>query len=96
MTKISKEEASHIAYLSRIKTDEKNLLELAPQVASVLSYAACVKEVQGHINQDLNVLRENRTRKDEVDIIVQPKLLLQEVPSKEGSLIVVPMILEHT
>lgn len=96
MTKLSKQEASHIAYLSRIATDEKNLQELAPHVASVLSYAACVKEIEGSINQNLNLLKENRIRKDEVKIMVKSELLLQEVPAKEGTFIVVPMILEHT
>jgi len=96
MATISREETNRIAYLSYIRLNDKALNEITRQLGSVLNYAVCVREVQGTITPVEVLLKENRTRKDLVDVIVNSELLLEEVPQREGSLILVPMILEHS
>lgn len=91
---ITKEEVSKIARLSNLSVRDEEINAVTRQLDSVLSYAACVKEVVGSVDDSIHgKIKNNKTRLDVVDQISSQELLMQ-VPSKEGNLIVVPMILE--
>jgi len=93
---ITKEEVLKIARLSNLSMRDEDINRVTRQLDSVLSYAARVKEVSGSMDDSVHgKIKNNKTRLDIVDQISVQELLAQ-VPSKEGNLIVVPMILEAT
>ena len=91
---ITKEEVSKIARLSNLSVCDEEINAVTRQLDSVLSYTARVKEVVGSVDDSMHgKIKSNKTRLDIIDQISSKELLVQ-VPSKEGNLIVVPMILE--
>jgi len=91
---ITGQEVLKIARLSNLFVSDEEINQITNQLDSVLSYAARVKKVEG--SQEIFSDFATKTNKTRVDVVYQisSQELLALVPEKEGSLIVVPMILE--
>ena len=94
---ISKEEVKHVARLSRLEFEEKELKEFTEKFASVIDYVEKLKEVDCtgvkptyHPHPNLrNVMREDKV-KDSLD----RDDIMKNAPDNENGYIKIPKVLE--
>lgn len=91
--KITKEEVLRLAEISKIHIEESEIESIITQLEAVLSYAQCVQEVVGEMeeqpsNRNINFFRE--------DVVMQENSqdVLARAPEREEDFFVVPSILE--
>jgi len=92
--KISRDEVLKIARMSRVALHENEIEPLAKQLEQVLTYAERITEITADVKEpstkNVNMFRE--------DVVARqyPEEILAQAPEREGSLFVVPAILENS
>jgi len=87
----------HIALLSRLELDEKDLETYSKQLASILSYISKLNEIDTanvHPTSHPLATLKNVFRKDVLKKSLAPEEALKNAPSKEGNFFKVPQIIE--
>jgi aspartyl-tRNA(Asn)/glutamyl-tRNA(Gln) amidotransferase subunit C len=96
-TTIDKKTVKHVALLSRLELNEKELEEYSSQLASILSYIAKLNEADTEgvqpTSHALPTLK-NVFRKDVLRPSLKTDDALKNAPSKEGSFFKVPKVIE--
>lgn len=94
---IDKKTVSHVALLSRLELDEKELELYSSQLAAILSYINKLNEVDTKgvppTSHPLSTLK-NVFRKDVLKKSLQLDETLKNAPSKEGDFFKVPQVIE--
>jgi len=94
---IEKKDVKHVALLSRLEFDEKDLETYSKQLASILSYIGKLNEIDTTnvhpTSHPLSTLK-NVFRKDSLKKSLSPEEALANAPAKEGGLFRVPQIIE--
>jgi aspartyl/glutamyl-tRNA(Asn/Gln) amidotransferase C subunit len=93
MALISRDEIIKIAQISNIKLHESEIEPLCKELEAVLAYAQCVTQVEGDVPDNAS-LAYNVVRED-VIISTDPDTLLKQAPDREGSMFVVPLVIEQ-
>ena len=94
---IDKKDVKHVALLSRLELDEKDLDVYSKQLAAILSYISKLNEIEtSNVNPTSHPLStlKNVFRKDVLKKSLPPSEVLANAPSKEGDLFKVPQIIE--
>jgi len=95
---IKPEELDHLADLARIELDENDKKSLVKDFDSILAYVDQLKEVkvstaaEERIGAVRNVLREDKAEPVSEE---ERKLLLDNIPDKEGEFVAVKKIIEQ-
>lgn len=94
---IDKSTVKHVAHLSRLELDEKELETYSRQLASILSYIDKLNEIDtkdvtptSHAIAGL----KNVFRKDVLKPSLETEEVLKNAPAKEGAFFKVPQIIE--
>lgn len=94
---IEKKDVKHVALLSRLELDEKDLETYSRQLASILSYISKLNEIDTAnvhpTSHPLSTLK-NVFIKDTLKRSLTPEDALRNAPSKEGEFFKVPQIIE--
>lgn len=97
MKSIDKNTVKHVALLSRLELDEKEIELYAGQLASILSYISKLNEVNTDDAQPtthpLSTLK-NVFRKDVLKPSAPVEDVLRNAPAKEGDFFKVPQVIE--
>ncbi len=95
---MKREEIEHLAELSRIKLDEKEIQVFSEEIAAILEYVGVIKDltVKGQMEPTLtprfNVFRPDVVTNDPDHYSAD---LLEAMPNKKGRHMVVKKILSH-
>jgi aspartyl/glutamyl-tRNA(Asn/Gln) amidotransferase C subunit len=92
---INKSDVLKVAWLSNVIVYDHEIPVFLKQLDAVLSYAARVNEVETCVAEkeyDID-MKQNISRKD-MTVRQNTEIVLSQAPAREGSLIIVPMILE--
>jgi aspartyl-tRNA(Asn)/glutamyl-tRNA(Gln) amidotransferase subunit C len=87
----------HVALLSRLELDEKDLDVYSKQLAAILSYISKLNEIDTkdvHPTSHPLTTLKNVFRKDLLKSSLDPQEALKNAPSKEGDFFKVPQIIE--
>ena len=94
---IDKETVKHVAFLSRLELDEKELELYSRQLADILSYINKLNEIDtkevpptSHVLPTL----KNVFRKDSLKKSLDAKEVLKNAPSRDGDFFKVPQVIE--
>ncbi|MDP3791800.1 MAG: Asp-tRNA(Asn)/Glu-tRNA(Gln) amidotransferase subunit GatC [Candidatus Omnitrophota bacterium] len=94
---IDKKDVLHVALLSRLKLDEKDLDIYSKQLASILSYISKLNEIDTNnvhpTSHPLTTLK-NVFRSDVLKKSLEAEEALKNAPSKEGDSFKVPQVIE--
>jgi aspartyl-tRNA(Asn)/glutamyl-tRNA(Gln) amidotransferase subunit C len=94
---IDKKDVMHVALLSRLELDEKDLVIYSKQLAAILSYISKLKEINtdntAPTSHPLSTLK-NVFRKDVLKNSLEVEEVLKNAPSKEGDFFKVPQVIE--
>lgn len=94
---IDKKAVKHVALLSRLKLDEKDLDTYSKQLASILSYISKLNEIDTNnvypTSHPLSTLK-NVFRKDMLKESLPVEDVLKNAPSKDGDFFKVPQVIE--
>ena len=94
---IYKKEVKHVALLSRLELDDKELEIHSKQLASILSYISKLNEVDVKSTQPTShplATLKNVFRKDALKRSLEPEEALKNAPAKEGDFFKVPQVIE--
>jgi len=94
---IDKKDVKHVALLSRLELDEKDLDVYSKQLAAILSYISKLNEIDTkdvHPTSHPLTTLKNVFRKDLLKSSLDPQEALKNAPSKEGDFFKVPQIIE--
>jgi len=94
---IDRKDVRHVALLSRLELDEKDLDTYSKQLASILSYISKLNEIDTtnvHPTSHPLATLKNVFRKDVLRKSLGPEETLKNAPSKEGDFFKVPQIIE--
>jgi aspartyl-tRNA(Asn)/glutamyl-tRNA(Gln) amidotransferase subunit C len=94
---IDKSTVKHVAHLSRLELDEKELETYSGQLASILSYINKLNEIDTkNVTPTSHAIAslKNVFRKDVLKPSLDAKEVLKNAPSKEGAFFKVPQIIE--
>ena len=94
---IDKKDVKHVALLSRLELDEKDLDVYSKQLASILSYISKLNEVDTrsvHPTSHPLVTLKNVFRKDILKKSLDVDDALGNAPSREGDSFKVPQVIE--
>ena len=97
MKTIDKATVKHVAFLSRLSLDDKELDTYSSQLASILLYIAKLNEVDTtNVPPTSHALAtlKNVFRKDILKSSLEAEEALKNAPSKEGNFFKVPQIIE--
>jgi aspartyl-tRNA(Asn)/glutamyl-tRNA(Gln) amidotransferase subunit C len=95
--KIDESVVRHIAKLSRLKLDEKELTKFSSQLEVILSYIDKLNEVDTSKVQPTSHAAssiENVFRKDELKPSLTPEEALKNAPKKTNGYFIVPKVIE--
>jgi len=94
---IDKKDVKHVAFLSRLELDEKDLDIYSKQLGSILSYISKLNEIDtknvmptSHAVSGL----KNVFRKDALKSSLSQDAALKNAPSREGDFFKVPQVIE--
>ena len=94
-TKITLDDARHVAKLARLALTEEQLVKLTPQLESILEYVAKISQVDvsgvepmAHAVPLANVLRDDVVQKP-----LEVEQVLQNAPDRDGAFFKVPKII---
>lgn len=94
---IDKKIVQHVAFLSRLELDGKELEAHSKQLTSILSYISKLNEINTKdvppTSHPLTTLK-NVFRKDKLKKSLGPDEALKNAPSREGSFFKVPQVIE--
>ena len=94
---IDKSTVKHVAHLSRLELDDKELAAYSSQLASVLSYISKLNEIDttkvAPTSHAISGLK-NVFRKDVLKPSLGTEEALKNAPSKEGNFFKVPQVIE--
>ena len=97
MKTIDSKTVKHVAHLSRLELNEKELAQYSGQLASILSYISKLNEIETSgvvpTSHPLATLK-NVFRKDSLKKSLETDEALQNAPAKEGDFFKVPQIIE--
>ena len=97
MSTIDKKTVQHVALLSRLSLDDKELELYSKQLASILTYISKLNELDTKNVQPtshaLSTLK-NVFRKDVLKPSLLPEDALKNAPAREGGLFKVPQVIE--
>lgn len=94
MTQITKEEILKLAEISKLKILDSEIESLKKEIDAVLSYAERVVDLASVAPDPISTKNCNVFREDLVDS-TDSEQILNQAPSSEDSLFVVPRILEN-
>jgi aspartyl-tRNA(Asn)/glutamyl-tRNA(Gln) amidotransferase subunit C len=94
---IDKRAVKHVALLSRLELDEKDLDTYSKQLASILSYISKLEEIDTNdvhpTSHPLSTLK-NVFRKDVLKESLPVEEVLKNAPAKDGDFFKVPQVIE--
>lgn len=94
---IDKKTVQHVALLSRLELDNKELELYSTQLASILSYISKLNEIDTKdvlpTSHPLSTLK-NVFRKDALKDSIEVEEALKNAPSREGDFFKVPQVIE--
>ena len=94
---IDEKTVKHVALLSRLSLDEKELQTYSKQLASILSYISKLNEIDTkgvHPTSHALPTLKNVFRRDSLKPSLQTDDVLKNAPSKDGDFFKVPQIIE--
>jgi aspartyl-tRNA(Asn)/glutamyl-tRNA(Gln) amidotransferase subunit C len=97
MNEIDKKTVQHVAFLSRLALDEKELSLYSLQLGSILSYISKLNEIDTkdvHPTSHALSSLKNVFRKDALKTSISSEDALKNAPSSEDGLFKVPQVIE--
>ena len=94
---IDKKTVKHVALLSRLELNEKELEQYSSQLTSILSYISKLNEIDTRDVQPTShalTTLKNVFREDELKPSLKAEDALKNAPSKEGDFFKVPQVIE--
>lgn len=91
---IDKEKIKHLAHLSRLTLNEKEIEKLSQDLKKILDYVEKIKKINLENVEPLINITENLEMREDKEIPQDSKDIISNFPEKENNYLKVPKILE--